>query len=294
MNELTIVDNQQPAGLMQTPRAVQAQLAEMHRLVDSVLVENVHYGVIPGTRSKSLLKPGAEIIFKAFLCSARHRSETIEIDRPTRFVMIRVYCEAVHIGTGAVLAEGMGAATSEKWLDTKVDFGWLYNSTLKIAEKRAEVDCALKLGAVSAHFTQDMEDYAGGNSNDASGGDTGAIPPAILLRCPLHNALWYDNKFGKSHKKDGGGYCNYKDVLKIHLEQACDATGTSAASVGAYVKKRYMGSWSKLNEREQAETLEAVLTGALVTPAMPVNETTGEVQDEETRPYFAPNPNETA
>lgn len=255
--ELTIIEQNTQAGVMLPPTQVGQQLAEMHRLVESVLVKDVHYGVIPGTRTKSLLKPGSEVLFKAFLCQTRHTAEVLEMDRPTRFVLIQVKCEAVHVPTGMVLAEGMGAATSEKWQDTKVDFGWLYNSTLKIAEKRAEVDCALKLGAVSAHFTQDMEDY-GGEEGDAPNAN---LP--ILNACPLHGSRWYDNKFGKSHKKDGGGYCNLKDVLRTNLEQACEAQAITSAQVAAYCKRQFMATWSKLNETEQAKVLEAVLEGAL-------------------------------
>ena len=255
------------AGMMVPTSQVQAQLAEMHRLVESVLVENVHYGVIPGTKTNSLLKPGAEVLFKAFLCSPRHRSEVIEIDRANRFVMIQVFCEAVHVPSGLVLAEGMGAASSEKWADTKVDFGWLYNSTLKIAEKRAEVDCTLKLGAVSAHFTQDMEDYAPGDTAGGGGAasGTGAAFP-ILRECPTHNLPWRAGKFGPYHMKTGGGFCNLKDVLGVEMERVCVALGLTRPAIDTYCRKVHMQTWAKLNETEKAGIVDAIANGALSGP----------------------------
>jgi len=248
---------------MESPNAVKRALATMHDLVESVLVKDVHYGVIPGTHSKSLLKPGSEILFKAFQCQARHTASLLEMNRDERFVLIQVVCEAVHVTTGIVLAEGMGAATSEKWQkNTKVDFGWLYNSTLKIAEKRAEVDCALKLGAVSAHFTQDMEDYDGGVIDHETGESTAPKggQDNILRMCPMHKVSWYDGKFGKQHKKPGGGFCDLKDILKSKLEQVCKASGVGAEDVNPICKEVYMQPWSKLNPVEQVSIIERIST----------------------------------
>lgn len=246
---LALLDSSVFPGAMVSIERIKHSLEEMHRLVDDVLVENVHYGIIPGTQSKTLLKPGAEILFKAFLCRPRHRPEPLILNPENRYILLQVICEAVHIATGEVLAEGMGAADSNKWIDTKVDFGWLYNSTLKIAEKRAEVDCALKLGAVSAHFTQDMEDY----------GEIGA-GDGLLALCPLHKTAWRQGKYGKEHNKQGGGWCHLKDIIKSELNEFIGKKKIEPKTMDAYVRQEFKTPWSKLNEVEQVKVLEWAAT----------------------------------
>lgn len=283
---LVPLDDSPTPGAMITTEQVQAQLGEMHRLVDAVLLSDVHYGVIPGTSSKSLLKPGAEILFKAFMCQPRHHSEVVEIDRANRYVMISVRCEAVHVPSGVVMSEGLGAATSEKWIDNKVDFGWLYNAALKMAAKRAFVDCALKIGAVSAHFTQDMEDWQPGEESAPYSGNNGGAPD-LFNACPLHNSRWYDGRFGRYHKKDGGGFCNFKDVAKVTLEEAAAKAGVTSKEVDALIKRRYMSTWSKINDREKCDLIDAVLDGE-AKPGVQVNQASGEVTDPADLPPAGP------
>ena len=60
-----------------------------------------------------------------------------------------------------MVAEAMGACNSrEQHLASDGDPFALHNVCLKMAEKRAFVNCALRLGMASDRFTQDMEDLA--------------------------------------------------------------------------------------------------------------------------------------
>ena len=246
---------------------VKSRLAMMHRLVREVLVEGIHYGLIPGTQSKNLLKPGAEEIFKAFQCTEAYPSvETVALDRENRYALISVVCEAVHVESGLVVARGIGAADTTKWLTkedgspTKLDFGWLYNAALKIAKKRAHVGCALSLGAVSGQFTQDMEDA-----------DFPQEPrEGILAECPLHPGnAWRAGKFGQYHGIRGGGFCNLNDILKDTWGKACKEQGIEPGFAATWVKTKYGRPWSKLNEIEQGEVVQATLEGALVPQEAP-------------------------
>ncbi len=265
---ITAVNDRAVPGQMLPTQVIQRNLQEMHRLVSDILVENVHYGVIPGTQAKNLLKPGAEELFKAFMCAEDYpKTEVVEIDRAKRYVLIQVECAAVHIGTGAVLARGLGAADSTKYRDGKQDFGWCYNATLKIAKKRAFVDCALSLGAVSAHFIQDMEDAQA----EVVGSNLPEGPASVLLeRCPLHKIPWYAGKFGKQHNKAGGGWCSLKDLIKTDLEAAVNGQNVDKNALAAHVRQRFSTTWSKLNEPEQVSILNDVIEGRL-TPGVPQN-----------------------
>ena len=272
-----------PAGAMVTVADIRHQLDDMHQLVTAVLTDKVHYGLIPGTKTRNLLKPGAEIIFKAFLCSPRFVVTPIIVEPHRRYALVHVECEAVHIATGAVLSRGIGAADTEKWMDNKVDFGWLYNACEKVAKKRAMVDCALSLGAVSAHFSQDMEDVI--DMMVAPDGST--IELDVLKQCPLHNVPWSKGQYGSQHKKVGGGYCDFRVVIREQIGAARKAGNVSEDQFSAAARRRYGTTPSKLNETEQAMLLELIKRGELdadlEAPAVPrpdVDPVTGE--------YFGP------
>ena len=206
-----------PAGQMIPVADVRRALDDMHELVKDVLIEGVHYGVQSGTDMKALKKPGAEEIFKAFLCRPEFEDlPGTEVRPDAKYCAFRYRCKAVHWASGAVLAEGIGSCSSlEKkyhtrhaqptcpdcgkatvirgkfpdqqfgknywfcWgkkggcnhkfaLDAIQDAGdrettleeWadLINTIDKMAQKRAMVAAALTLGAVSAMFTQDIDE----------------------------------------------------------------------------------------------------------------------------------------
>ncbi len=95
--------------------------AEQRRLlgayVDSEMKEGTDYGVIPGTKQKSLLKPGAEKLCSLFRCTPQFEiQEKIEDwEKPFFYYQFRVL--VVSNDGGAVVAEGFGSANSHesKW-----------------------------------------------------------------------------------------------------------------------------------------------------------------------------------
>lgn len=85
------------------------------RLIQKELMEpDEDYGVIPGTKKPTLLKPGAEKLCNVYGLVATFEEQTIEGDgQTTPTQRVRVTC-FLHRGTkdGPIVAEGMGAANS--------------------------------------------------------------------------------------------------------------------------------------------------------------------------------------
>ena len=154
------------------------------------LVENLDYGVIPGTTKPTLLKPGAEKIAKLLgLCDYYEildRQEQWE----QGFFRYLIKCKLVDAKTAVVVSEGLGECNSfegkyrYRWVhpnrlpegvdrqslpSKKARAGTLYrqdnediyaqvNTILKMAKKRSLVDAALSAGRLSQIFTQDIEE----------------------------------------------------------------------------------------------------------------------------------------
>ena len=167
-----VVDFELPsAGIV---NAENEKIAAFQTMVHTHLKEGHDYGVIPGTRGKpTLLKPGAEKI-----CSLVGLSQRFELIGKTEdwdkgLFVYEVKCSLVSIKTDQVIAEGLGECNS---YETKYRYRWQKdksgrsvqidnpnpanerNTILKMAKKRAHVDAALNVAALSNLFTQDIED----------------------------------------------------------------------------------------------------------------------------------------
>lgn len=125
------------------------------RYISQHMKDGTDYGTINfgGRKSKpSLFKPGSEKFLSLFKLIARFEkdSDTWEMagSEPGTFA----YRCTLVASNGAVVGEGRGISKlSEKP-------GWTINNTVKIAEKRAQIDAVLRTGALSDFFTQDLED----------------------------------------------------------------------------------------------------------------------------------------
>jgi len=139
------------------------------------LKREVDFDVIPGTKSPSLLKPGAEKIVSVYGLLVHYSLES-KLEEPNAEMTIikdgeertvhkplffyNVRCDLMKIandGTEYTFATGYGSAnTSEKrngW-NSPYDSA---NATLKMAQKRALVQAALSVSGLSALFSQDIE-----------------------------------------------------------------------------------------------------------------------------------------
>jgi hypothetical protein len=122
-NELATIDKHEAAPLVRygrplltveslTEEGQQRQL--LMRYVQAHMVEGTDFGVIPGTKNRTLLKPGAEKLTDLFRCTAEFTiAEKVEDwDRPLIHYVFR--CRIVSRETGGVVAEGFGSCNSHE------------------------------------------------------------------------------------------------------------------------------------------------------------------------------------
>jgi hypothetical protein len=156
----------------------------LRQIHNELMTAETDYGVIPGTGKPTLLKPGAEKLLHFYRLCAEFLPEISRGDGANEpYLEVVTECRA-HVGDieGPVVATGHGAANSwEKRYrrggqDSAAAYDML-NTLIKMAAKRAMVDCALRATATSGVYSQDMEDLA---SQDASGArqPVNPAPPA--------------------------------------------------------------------------------------------------------------------
>lgn len=126
--------------------------------VRSSLIEGVDFGSIQtrrGPSKPSLWKPGAEKICGMLGVIVRFPNlqdyeqaalHAVELQN----IIIR--CEIID-ASGRIVAQGIGARS------LKQDYGDI-NKSLKMAEKSAHIDAALRMAGLSEVFTQDLEDMS--------------------------------------------------------------------------------------------------------------------------------------
>lgn len=179
------------------------------------MLENVHFGVIPGTDKPTLFKAGSEMLLTMF--SIAVAPTVLDLSGPDRF-RYRVTASGIHVPTQAMVGQGLGECSSDedryrwrsaicieefqsfpeserriKWGRAKgggyykaeqvrtnpADIG---NTVLKMAKKRAQIDMTLTALGVSDLFNQDIEDMP---PELRQGGDDG---PGASMDGPAEHA----------------------------------------------------------------------------------------------------------
>lgn len=138
-------------GLTMVVPAAEAQkrLQQLQAFVHSVMVENVDYGVIPGTEKPCLYQPGAQKLAEVY--GFAHRFEPLEAvkDWGKGFFYFEYRCILSSRRDGSVIGEGIGSCNSQeskyagRWvpehevpgmnkaaLKQKTESAWLFESKL--------------------------------------------------------------------------------------------------------------------------------------------------------------------
>ena len=130
---------------------------------DVTLKRDIDFAVIPRTKSPSLTKAGAETICQAYGVFQRYTilHQEISTDPKAPSFTFIVRCDLIKINTVDgkewVVAQGLGAASTNEKSNGMAGAYDSLNRTVKMAEKRAKVDAAINLAGASSWFTQDME-----------------------------------------------------------------------------------------------------------------------------------------
>lgn len=128
------------------------------KLYESVMEKDQHYGTIPGTSKPTLYKAGAEKILAMFSLAAKtEKTEIRELADGHREYIITIGLYKKE--SSDFWGDGSGScSTMETKYKHSKNIADIYNTVLKMAEKRAMVAAVLKATGVSDIFTQDLED----------------------------------------------------------------------------------------------------------------------------------------
>lgn len=167
--QLAVVASPEQQGALE----VRAQVNQIQYLMQSVLREGEHYGVVPGTGKNAkptLFQSGAEKI--AYMFKLVPRYEVSRTDYQGGHREYEVTCTLSARESGEVMGYGVGLCSTleskyryrSKWVNgakqryDNPDIADVYNTVLKMAKKRAFVDAVKSTTAASDIFTQDVED----------------------------------------------------------------------------------------------------------------------------------------
>lgn len=192
MNEVALVDEKKQL----TASDVRSHVNLIQEVMRSVMKENTHYGIIPGSKKPTLYKAGSEVLLTTFRIAVDPEVTDLSTDDE---ICYRIKVIGTHQPTGTVIGSGIGECSSNeekyKWREALCDEEYdampenqvrvkfkrkwnnqsstsniyqikqirtepadLANTILKMAKKRAQVDLTLTATAASDIFTQDIED----------------------------------------------------------------------------------------------------------------------------------------
>lgn len=90
---------------------ISAQSLKIHHILEAVMQEDIHYGLIPGTPKKTLYQAGAEKICMTFRLAPRYDVEDLS-DPTNNFYRYRAKCSLVTISEGRFVGSAMGEAST--------------------------------------------------------------------------------------------------------------------------------------------------------------------------------------
>jgi len=146
---------------------------------EKAMVENIHYGVIPGYTKPSLWKPGAEVLCRGFLLEPEFETSLAEDAQRTikwekrdlsgeriieegitkGFIEYDSKCSLIHIPTGEVWVKNVsGSCNNFEFKYRALNPNDIKNTIEKMSEKRSLVGGVLIGVGASDVFTQDLED----------------------------------------------------------------------------------------------------------------------------------------
>lgn len=156
---LSIIES---VNLTKMERQVQA-ISDFQNLVQSQFQQDHDFGVIPGTEKPTMLKPGAEKLVMLMGMTGEFYVVDQTRDFENGFFQYQIKC-ALKSG-GVTITEGLGSCNTKEKKYIRQDPYTMDNTVLKMAKKRALIDAALMVGALSDVFAQDIEDMdLNGNS----------------------------------------------------------------------------------------------------------------------------------
>lgn len=179
-------------GKPSTVAEIKAEVQLIQDILTHIMIKDVHYGTIPGTKKPTLYKPGSEKILRTFHIGVDPSENVQDLSTPDE-IRYRVYLRAFNQATGSTIGYGVGECSSNeekyRWRrpvcenefdeapDDMKRVVWrvgqkgpyqakqvrtnpadVANTILKMSKKRAQIDLTLTVTAASDVFEQDLED----------------------------------------------------------------------------------------------------------------------------------------
>lgn len=129
----------------------------MVAFVKAQMQRDIDYGVIPGTKKPTLLKPGAEKLCRLFNLRPCYEliQSVADFDKP----LFHYHYRCSLIRRGEMVGQGDGCCNSRenKYQKQQYKIYDLTNTICKMAQKRALVAAVLSSCGASEFFTQDLD-----------------------------------------------------------------------------------------------------------------------------------------
>ena len=100
-----------PQGRPLTVGEITAQSMVIHRILNEVMVKDIHYGQIPGTDKPTLFQPGAEKICAVFRLAPKQLVDDLS-EPHNNLYRYRVSCSLYTIQDGLFVGAAVGEASS--------------------------------------------------------------------------------------------------------------------------------------------------------------------------------------
>lgn len=113
-----------------TTEAVVKQVNLIKEVMEKTMTKGEHYGIIPGTKKPTLLKPGAEKLCLTFRFDPDYK--IVREVREPNFIAYTVKCDLKHILSGRDIASGMGSCNTR---ESKYRWRYIEESTGKLLPK---------------------------------------------------------------------------------------------------------------------------------------------------------------
>lgn len=199
------------------------KIGQMQAVLQKNLRQNHDFGVVPGTKKPTLLKPGAEKIL--MLLGLRSEFEIADSTRDFEngFFQYQVRCRLYK--NEMLITEGLGACNTRESKYKKLDPFTIDNTVLKMAKKRALVDATLLVASLSDIFTQDLEDMdLNGTNIDESSKQTYTDASGTISKAQAKRMFAIAQGSADTVKEVIGkhGYTSSEDVKKTDYNKICE------------------------------------------------------------------------
>jgi len=234
-----------------TAQEVVSQVKLIQDVMASVMHDKEHYGIVPGTKKKSLWKSGAEKLCLVFRLAPRFESEE---RYDGQHLTVKSRCVLIHSPSNREVGAGEAICTTKekKYAYRKdgnrvvenLELPDLYNTIIKMANKRALVAATLTATAASDIFTQDLGEDVYVVEDEPKKTEAAIKTPAEIVKQAedKHSEANANGYQPEQQKQESAKDDGFMTVILKDLEEYKLATGKAAWKVTSESGNEYATS----------------------------------------------------